>query len=223
MGSGVVYYKYEAHKEYDDVDVEPTTELRTIKICRYHFKDEKFTCSVYSFIKYDAATSFKYRIKCLYSQPLPKKNSLSLRLSLLTYPPYARKAAHTWSLPSPSSGIIGSSEGWMCEGDKMNVEEGLGLEGVKSEGSRGKGLERMKRKILRWMNQRRLMERSRWIRVLSQIFSTFSWEILSRFTRLPVASLRLLHKVLNHRLDIHRVVFAFKVATYLEYGLLHPL
>ncbi|MED6161922.1 hypothetical protein PIB30_065439 [Stylosanthes scabra] len=32
MGSGVVFYEYEALKEYDDIDVEPTAELRTIKI-----------------------------------------------------------------------------------------------------------------------------------------------------------------------------------------------
>ncbi|MED6140719.1 hypothetical protein PIB30_096174 [Stylosanthes scabra] len=48
MGSGVVFYEYEALKEYDDIDVEPTAELGKIKILRYHFKDEKFTHSVHS-------------------------------------------------------------------------------------------------------------------------------------------------------------------------------
>ncbi|MED6210611.1 hypothetical protein PIB30_065762 [Stylosanthes scabra] len=50
MGSGFVFYEYEykSHKEYDDVDVEATLELRTIKIRRYHFKDKKFTYSVHS-------------------------------------------------------------------------------------------------------------------------------------------------------------------------------
>ncbi|MED6145160.1 hypothetical protein PIB30_022471 [Stylosanthes scabra] len=48
MECGVVYYKYESHKEYNDVDVEATTELGTIKIRRYHFKNEKFTRSVQS-------------------------------------------------------------------------------------------------------------------------------------------------------------------------------
>ncbi|MED6137727.1 hypothetical protein PIB30_067652 [Stylosanthes scabra] len=48
MGSGFFYYDYEAHKEYDDVDVEETTKLGTIKICRYHFKDEMFSRSVHS-------------------------------------------------------------------------------------------------------------------------------------------------------------------------------
>ncbi|MED6141118.1 hypothetical protein PIB30_100148, partial [Stylosanthes scabra] len=31
MGSGVVYYKPKAHKDYDDIDIEATTELGTIK------------------------------------------------------------------------------------------------------------------------------------------------------------------------------------------------
>ncbi|MED6172932.1 hypothetical protein PIB30_054519 [Stylosanthes scabra] len=48
MGSGVIFYEYESLKEYDDIDVEPTSELGTIKIRRYHFKDEKFTRSVHS-------------------------------------------------------------------------------------------------------------------------------------------------------------------------------
>ncbi|MED6139965.1 hypothetical protein PIB30_088713 [Stylosanthes scabra] len=43
MGSRVVFYKYKALKEYDEIDVEPTAKLETIKIRRYHFKDEKFT------------------------------------------------------------------------------------------------------------------------------------------------------------------------------------
>ncbi|MED6129063.1 hypothetical protein PIB30_104134 [Stylosanthes scabra] len=32
MGSGVVYYEYEAHKEYDDVDVKAATKMGTIEI-----------------------------------------------------------------------------------------------------------------------------------------------------------------------------------------------
>ncbi|MED6147458.1 hypothetical protein PIB30_044214 [Stylosanthes scabra] len=36
MGSGVVYYEYESDKEYDDIDIEATAELGTIKIRRYH-------------------------------------------------------------------------------------------------------------------------------------------------------------------------------------------
>ncbi|MED6126146.1 hypothetical protein PIB30_075547 [Stylosanthes scabra] len=40
--------EYEALKEYDDIDVQPTAELRTIKIWRFHFKEEKFTRSVHS-------------------------------------------------------------------------------------------------------------------------------------------------------------------------------
>ncbi|MED6133689.1 hypothetical protein PIB30_030450 [Stylosanthes scabra] len=48
MRSRVVFYEYEALKEYDDIDVEPTTELGTIKIWKYHLKDEKITRSMHS-------------------------------------------------------------------------------------------------------------------------------------------------------------------------------
>ncbi|MED6212952.1 hypothetical protein PIB30_088473, partial [Stylosanthes scabra] len=48
IGSGVLYYEYEAHKEYDDVDVEATAELGTINIRRYYSNDEKITHLVHS-------------------------------------------------------------------------------------------------------------------------------------------------------------------------------
>ncbi|MED6222697.1 hypothetical protein PIB30_066869 [Stylosanthes scabra] len=111
MGRGVVFYEYEALKEYDDVDVESAVELGTIKIQRYYFKDEKFTGS-----------------------PLPTKDSASSGLSLRTYPLYDWKATRSWSLPPLGSNFIVSSEGWMCEGDETKVEETQGLDGVKSEG-----------------------------------------------------------------------------------------
>ncbi|MED6224659.1 hypothetical protein PIB30_086236 [Stylosanthes scabra] len=129
MGSGVVFYEYEALKEYNDIDVEPTVELGTIKIRRYHFKDEKFTCLVHSgrsdpdrLYEFPIAMLGKYcsfgtprstpssnamppraprtGLSPVNSQPLPTKDSVSLGLFLQTHPPYDWKAACTWSLPS---------------------------------------------------------------------------------------------------------------------------
>ncbi|MED6200935.1 hypothetical protein PIB30_090118 [Stylosanthes scabra] len=169
MGSGVVFYENEALKEYDDIDVEPATELGTIKIRRYHFKGEKFTRSVHSG-RFDLDRPYEFPIAMLggncsfgtlrstpssnamplraprtgpspsSSQPLPTKDSVALGLSLRTYPPHGWKATCTWSLPSLSFDFIASSEGWMCEGDETKVEEIHRLDGVKSEGSKGKEL-----------------------------------------------------------------------------------
>ncbi|MED6187893.1 hypothetical protein PIB30_080837, partial [Stylosanthes scabra] len=52
---------YEALKEHEDIDVEPTAELGKIKIRRYHFKDEKFTRSVHSG-RFDPDSSYKFSI-----------------------------------------------------------------------------------------------------------------------------------------------------------------
>ncbi|MED6149185.1 hypothetical protein PIB30_060068 [Stylosanthes scabra] len=165
MGSVVVYYECEALKEYDDIDVKPTEELGTIKIQRYHFKDQKFTRLVHSG-RFDPDRPYEFPIAmlvgdCSFSTPrstpssnvmplraprtrpspsssqlLPTKDSVSLGLSLETYPPHDWKAARTWSLPSLGSDFIASSVGWMCEGDETKVEETYGLDGVKSEVSK---------------------------------------------------------------------------------------
>ncbi|MED6187665.1 hypothetical protein PIB30_078557 [Stylosanthes scabra] len=114
MRSGVVFYKYEAHKEYDDVDVELTAKLGTIKICRYHFEDKRSTLPSNTMpLRVPPTGSSPF-----YSHPLPKKDTLLLGLSLQIYPMYTREAIHTWSLPSPSFGIIASSKGWMYEDDE---------------------------------------------------------------------------------------------------------
>ncbi|MED6197720.1 hypothetical protein PIB30_059311 [Stylosanthes scabra] len=167
MGSRVVFYMYKALKEYDDIDVEPTAELGTIKRRRYHFKDEKFTCSVHSG-RFDPDRPYEFPITmlggdCLFSaprstpssnvmppraprvgpsslQPLPTKDSMSLGFSLRAYSPHDWKAARTWSSPSQGSDFIAPSEGWMCDGDETKVEETHGLVGVKPEGSKGKEL-----------------------------------------------------------------------------------
>ncbi|MED6148648.1 hypothetical protein PIB30_054970 [Stylosanthes scabra] len=61
---GVIYYEYESHKEYDDVDVEITAELGTIKIRRYHSNNNKFTHSVHSGI-FDPDHPYEFPIAML--------------------------------------------------------------------------------------------------------------------------------------------------------------
>ncbi|MED6213862.1 hypothetical protein PIB30_097468 [Stylosanthes scabra] len=162
MGSGVVFYEYEALKEYDDMDVEPTAKLVKIKIRRYHFKEEKFTHSVHS-DRFDHDRTYEIPVAMLggdcsfgtsrsapssntmppraprtgpsplNSQLLPTKDFVSLGLSLQTYPAYDWKAAHTWPLSSLGSDFIASSKGWMCEGDETKFEGSKGKELVEEE------------------------------------------------------------------------------------------
>ncbi|MED6150021.1 hypothetical protein PIB30_068121 [Stylosanthes scabra] len=163
----VFFYEYEALKEYNDINVEPTEELGTIKIHRYHFKDEKFTHSVHNG-RFDPDRPYEFPIVMLggdcsfgtlsstpssnamqpqaprtglsplNSQPLPMKDSVSLGLSLRTHPLHDWKAARKWSLPFLGFDFIVFSEGWMCEGDEKKVEETHKLDGAKSVGSKGK-------------------------------------------------------------------------------------
>ncbi|MED6134328.1 hypothetical protein PIB30_036082 [Stylosanthes scabra] len=153
IGSEVVFYNYEAYKEYDDIDIEPTIELGTIKIRRYHFEDKKFNRSMHSG-RFDPNRPYEFPIAMLGKDCslVPRglllhrmlchreKNFVSLGFSLQTYPPYTREAVPTWSLPSPSFGFIASSEERMCKDDETRVEETQGLGSVKSEGSKGKEL-----------------------------------------------------------------------------------
>ncbi|MED6184173.1 hypothetical protein PIB30_044914 [Stylosanthes scabra] len=108
MGSGVIYYEYEAHKEYDDVDVEATTKLGTIKICRYHSNDEKFTHSIHS-RRFDPDRPYEFPVTMLSRggtlgefQSIPSaattpprmartEPTLSLGPSIQTYPPFRRR------------------------------------------------------------------------------------------------------------------------------------
>ncbi|MED6109579.1 hypothetical protein PIB30_034986 [Stylosanthes scabra] len=114
MGSGVVYYEYEAHEEYNDIDVKATAELGTIKIRGYHFKDEKFTRSVHSG-RFVPDRPYEFPIAMLGRggtfgefKPTP---------SAQTYPPYRR---HIFRVPKRSTSTPNYSplsRSWMGEGD----------------------------------------------------------------------------------------------------------
>ncbi|MED6188761.1 hypothetical protein PIB30_088986 [Stylosanthes scabra] len=85
MRSGVFYYEYEVHKEYDDADAEQIVELGTLKIRRYHFKDEKFTRSVHSG-RFDLDRPYEFPIAmlggdCLFGTPrsTPSSNVMPSR------------------------------------------------------------------------------------------------------------------------------------------------
>ncbi|MED6194849.1 hypothetical protein PIB30_032399 [Stylosanthes scabra] len=42
MGSGVIHYKYEKRKKFEDYDEKADAELGTIKIRHYHFDNKSF-------------------------------------------------------------------------------------------------------------------------------------------------------------------------------------
>ncbi|MED6225748.1 hypothetical protein PIB30_096692 [Stylosanthes scabra] len=219
MGSGVVYYEYEALKEYDDINVESTTELGTIKIRRYHFKDEKFTCLVHSGI-FDPDKPYEFPIAMLgrdCSFAVTYKGLRVIEIISTDLPPHDWKAARTWSLPSPSLGsdFIVSSKGWMCEGDETKVEETHGLDGAKSVGSKGQELVNEEEEDPKEdPDELQPMDTS-----ADRIFSSSSWETQSRSTPLLVAVRRSSHMDPTRHPDTRQVVISFKVATYPEHGL----
>ncbi|MED6109281.1 hypothetical protein PIB30_031941 [Stylosanthes scabra] len=93
LGSIVVYYEYEAHKEYDNVDIEQTANLGAIKIYRYHFEDKKFSRLVHSG-RFDPDRPYEFSITmlgrdCLFGAPRSTPSSS-------TIPP---RAPHTRSRP----------------------------------------------------------------------------------------------------------------------------
>ncbi|MED6148843.1 hypothetical protein PIB30_056866 [Stylosanthes scabra] len=155
MGSGVIYYKYEAHKGYNDVDIEATADLGTIKIHRYHFKDKKFTRSVHSG-RIDPIVLTSSPSLCSAKEVLSESLGLHLRCycpSLnASHGTYVVVGAISSDLPSmptlyPSSAkeifshvyFIPPSEGWMCDDDeemKKSEKEGRSETGERQEKSK---------------------------------------------------------------------------------------
>ncbi|MED6149356.1 hypothetical protein PIB30_061552 [Stylosanthes scabra] len=85
MGSGVILYEYEALKEYDDIDVEPTALYEfpiTMLGGDCSFDTPKSTPSSNAMPPRAPQTGPSPSS----SQPLPIKDSMSLGLSLQTYP-----------------------------------------------------------------------------------------------------------------------------------------
>ncbi|MED6186144.1 hypothetical protein PIB30_064000 [Stylosanthes scabra] len=191
MGSRVVFYEYDALKEYNDIDVEPTADGRFDPDRPYEFSITMLggDCSFGTPRSTPSSNAMPARAPQTgpspsSSHPLPTKDSVSLGLSLRTYPPHDWKAARTWFLPSLGFDFIASSEGWMCEGDETEVEETHGLDCVKFEGSKGKELVKEEEED----PEESLMSHSQWIRVPSRIFLSSTWETRSRFTHLLVVA-----------------------------------
>ncbi|MED6150844.1 hypothetical protein PIB30_076515 [Stylosanthes scabra] len=145
MGSKVIYYEYEAHKEYDDGDVEATTELGTIKIRRYHSNDEKFSHSVRSG-RFDHDRPYEFLVAMLGGggfaasggtfnefQPTPSATiappqmariepTLSLGPSVQTYPPCRRRIICVPARSSPAPRYSPLSRGH-TQGDDAEMKE----------------------------------------------------------------------------------------------------
>ncbi|MED6126841.1 hypothetical protein PIB30_082395, partial [Stylosanthes scabra] len=152
MGSGVIYYEYEKREKFEDYNLKADAELGTFKIRRYHFDDESFVHPLPSVI-FDPDRPDEVSIEALMAdQPLSSKGKSSAQGShhsrwsspTLHYSP--RMSSSTRQVVSPSPIVVSSSlrrrvagkmlrppkswelippsEGWMCEGDEEEKENG---------------------------------------------------------------------------------------------------
>ncbi|MED6196758.1 hypothetical protein PIB30_050414 [Stylosanthes scabra] len=128
-----------AHEEYDDVDVNVTAELGTIKVHRYHFKDEKLTRSVHSG-RFDPDRPYEFPIAMLGSggtfgefRPIPSaattppqmarmEPTLTLGPSVQTYPPCRRRILCVPKRTTLTPGHSPLSISWMGGGDVEMVD-----------------------------------------------------------------------------------------------------
>ncbi|MED6139541.1 hypothetical protein PIB30_084785 [Stylosanthes scabra] len=145
MGSGVIYYKYEKRKKFEDFDMKADAELGTFKIRRYHFDNESFVHPLHS-VRFDPDRPYQIPIEALMADKIlsaskDEKSSTersrssrrpSPHYSLRTMPVVQRerstssvngtrsfhRGTASSSVRKPRSWeLIAPSEGWMCDAD----------------------------------------------------------------------------------------------------------
>ncbi|MED6137348.1 hypothetical protein PIB30_064192 [Stylosanthes scabra] len=154
MGSSVIYYEYKKREKFEDYDLKADAELGTFKIRRYHFEDESFVHPLHSVrfdpdrlyeVPIEALmtdqplsssdkgrTSARGSHRSRRSSPtphyLPRMSSSTHRVASLS-PTVASSSVHRRvagkTLRPPKSWKFSlPSEGWMCEGDGEEKENG---------------------------------------------------------------------------------------------------